>query len=232
MKNVIYAYKKIKEDVIVYVGQTTNLYSRRQQHEKYDPYNPNNREYYLPLSRGIRKNGLDAYECIVLEEVENQDLLNEREKYWISFYNTYEDPNKYNLTPGGSPRDYKFTYFSDKTIDYAIDLIKNSTYSFKEISDQTGISVVMLSEINHGKRRKKDSEQYPLRELTKGKKITSLQLQEIKDLLENSTLPMTQIAVQYGVTADTIRHINRGKLRYNESWNYPLRKERKWSYKN
>lgn len=227
MKNIIYAYKKIKEDVVVYVGQTTNLHNRQLQHEKYDPYNPNNREYHLPLSRGIRKHGLDAYKCIVLEEVENQDLLNEREKYWISFYNTYEDLNKYNLTPGGSPRDYKFTYFSDKIIDYAIDLIKNSTCSFQEISNETGISVVMLSEINHGKRRKKDFEQYPLRELTKGRKITSLQLEEIKDLLENSKLPMTEIAVQYGVSVETIRSINKGKRQYNESWNYPLRRKNK-----
>ena len=73
MKNIIYAYKKIKEDVIVYVGQTTNLHYRQLQHEKYDPYNPNNREYHLPLSRGIRKYGLDAYQCVVLEEVENQE---------------------------------------------------------------------------------------------------------------------------------------------------------------
>ena len=217
MKNIIYAYKKIKEDVVVYVGQTTNLHNRQLQHEKYDPYNPNNREYHLPLSRGIRKHGLDAYKCIVLEEVENQDLLNERERYWISFYNTYEDLNKYNLTPGGSPREYKFTYFSDKIIDYAIDLIKNSTCSFQEISNETGISVVMLSEINHGKRRRKDFEQYPLRELTKGRKITSSQLEEIKDLLENSKLPMTEIAVQYGVSVETIRSINKGKRQYNES---------------
>ena len=232
MKNIIYAYKKIKEDVIVYVGQTTNLHYRQLQHEKYDPYNPNNREYHLPLSRGIRKYGLDAYQCVVLEEVENQELLDDREKYWISFYNTYEDSGKYNLTPGGSPKDYKFTYFSDKLIDYAIDLIKNSNYSFQEIADETGISIVMLSEINHGKRRKRDFEQYPLRELTKGKKITSSQLQEIKDLLENSTLPMTEIAIQYGVSAETIRSINKGKRQHNESWNYPLRKENKWTYKN
>ena len=232
MKNIIYAYKKVKEDVIVYVGQTTNLHYRQLQHEKYDPYNPNNREYHLPLSRGIRKYGLDAYQCVVLEEVENQELLDDRERYWISFYNTYEDSDKYNLTPGGSPKDYKFTYFSDKLIDYAIDLIKNSNYSFQEISKETGISVVMLSEINHGKRRKRDFERYPLRELTKGKKITSSQLQEIKDLLENSTLPMTEIAVRYGVSAATIRNINKGKRQHNESWNYPLRKENKWTYKN
>ena len=158
--------------------------------------------------------------------------MNDREKYWIKFYNTYEDNSKYNLTPGGSPRDYKFTYFSDKTIETAIDLLKNTSISFQEISDITGISVVMLSEINHGKRRHIDNVKYPLRELTKGRKLTENNLLEIKELLEHSDLPMTQIAQQYNVVVETIRKINKGKRRYHNDWNYPLRKENKWIYKN
>jgi hypothetical protein len=43
---------------------------------------------------------------------------------------------------------------------------------------------------------------------------------------------MTEIAVQYGVSVETIRSINKGKRQYNESWNYPLRRENKWTYKN
>lgn len=232
MKNIIYAYKKIDDNEIVYVGQTINPKYRRLQHEKYDPQNPNNREYYLPLSRGIRKYGAEAYEFIVLEEVADQNLLDEREKYWIDFYNTYRDSDKYNLTPGGSPKDYKFTYFSDELIDYAIDLIKNTTISFKDISDKTGISVVMLSEINHGRRRKKDTETYPLRELTRGQKIGYQQLLEIKNLLINTSIPMTKIATMYNVRVETIREINKGKARHQEEWDYPLRKERKWTYQN
>ena len=232
MNNIIYAYKKIDDQQIVYVGQTTNPNYRRAQHEKYDPFNPNNKEYHLPLSRGIRKNGIDAYEFIVLEEIDDQEQLDEREKYWIEYYNTYNNPDKYNLTPGGSPKDYKFTCFSDELIDYVIDLIKNTTISFKDISEQTGVSVVMLSEINHGTRRKKDSETYPLRELTRGQKINSQQLLEIKNILENSLIPMTQIAEQYGVSSATIRKINKGERQYHDDWDYPLRKEKRWTYQN
>lgn len=232
MKNIIYGYRKLITNEIVYVGQTTDLQTRRLKHEKYDPFNPNVKEYNYPLSKGIRKYGIENYECVVLEEVDFESELNDREKYWIKFYNTYEDNSKYNLTPGGSPRDYKFTYFSDKTIETAIDLLKNTSISFQEISDITGISVVMLSEINHGKRRHIDNVKYPLRELTKGKKLTENNLLEIKELLEHSDLPMTQIAQQYNVVVETIRKINKGKRRYHNDWNYPLRKENKWIYKN
>lgn len=66
--NIIYAYKKIDENKIVYVGQTINLSFRHKQHIQYDPYNENNKEYNYPLSRGIRKYGSKAYELIILED--------------------------------------------------------------------------------------------------------------------------------------------------------------------
>ena len=49
MKNIIYGYKKLTTNEIVYVGQTTDLQTRRLKHEKYDPFNPNTKEY-IPLS--------------------------------------------------------------------------------------------------------------------------------------------------------------------------------------
>lgn len=73
----------------------------------------------------------------------------------------------------------------------------------------------MLSEINHGKRRHIDNVKYPLRELTKGRKLTENNLLEIKELLEHSDLPMTQIAQQYNVVVETIRKINKGKNHYH-----------------
>ena len=89
--NVIYAYKKQDTQKIVYVGQTIDLYTRNKQHIDYDPFNANNKEYEYPLSRGIRKYGKEMYELIILEDNIPKELLNEREKYWIAFYNTYWD---------------------------------------------------------------------------------------------------------------------------------------------
>ena len=89
MDNIIYAYRKVDNGKIVYVGQTTNLQERHKQHIKYDPFNINTKEYSYPLSRGVRKYGQDAYELIILEDNLKKEQLNEREKYWIAFYDTY-----------------------------------------------------------------------------------------------------------------------------------------------
>ena len=48
----------------------------------------NNKEYNYPLSRGIRKYGIDEYELLILEDNIPQEELNAREKYWIRYYDT------------------------------------------------------------------------------------------------------------------------------------------------
>ena len=48
----------------------------------------------------IRKYGEDSFEISLLEEVEDWSLLDEKEQYYISKYNTYF-PNGYNTTVGG-----------------------------------------------------------------------------------------------------------------------------------
>ena len=47
----------------------------------------------------MNKYGLEHFYFIIIEEVSN-DSLNEREKFWIKFYNSLS-PNGYNLTTGG-----------------------------------------------------------------------------------------------------------------------------------
>lgn len=52
------------------------------------------------LHRAMAKEGSSNFQFEIIEEVDN-DLLNEREKYWISVLNTLV-PNGYNLSEGGS----------------------------------------------------------------------------------------------------------------------------------
>ena len=188
MKNVIYAYKKKSSNKIVYVGQTNNLDYRHKQHIKYDPYNPNNKEYNYPLSRGIRKYGEDEYELIILEEDLRQDQLNEREIYWIKFYDTYF--NGYNQSTGGS--NPVKPIFDDKLIDLVIELLKDYENSYQDICDKTGLSMTHVYNINTGNRRKKDNIQYPIRPSnvagTRGLKFNPEQNLEIHNLLLNKSL--------------------------------------------
>lgn len=225
MKNVIYAYKKKSSNKIVYVGQTNNLEYRHKQHIKYDPYNSNNREYNYPLSRGIRKYGEDEYELVILEDNLLQSQLNEREIYWIKFYDTYF--NGYNQSTGGS--NPVKPIFDDKLIDLTIEMLKDYENSYQDICNKTGLSMTHVYNINTGNRRKRDNIQYPIRPNnvagTKGLKFSPEQNIEIHNLLLHTHKGFNEIAELYHCTAATISRINRGTTKSYRLKNYiyPLR---------
>lgn len=83
----------------MYIGLSKNIEKRIKDHffhvnsERKDNKNK-------ALYNAIKKYGKDNFEWSILEECE-QDQLKEKEIYWIKYYNTYEDKNHYNETPGG-----------------------------------------------------------------------------------------------------------------------------------
>lgn len=83
----------------VYIGQSISIKNRWQAH-KTDGFNPNNKCYDRPLYRAFRKYGLENFDFSVIELC-SSEKLNEREIYWISYYNSYGEGG-YNLTPGGN----------------------------------------------------------------------------------------------------------------------------------
>lgn len=225
-ENVIYAYVKKDINKVVYVGQTTNLETRNNQHIKYDPFNQNNREFNYPLSRGIRKYGEEAYELIILESELTKEQLNERERYWIKFYDTYF--NGYNQTIGGNNPTKPI--FTEEKIDIVIEMLKDESYSYKDIMKKTGISMTHIYNINTGKRRKKEDLKYPIRKPnTKGTRNIKFSQEECikihEEILKNNKT-FKEIAKDFNCSDSTIRDINYGKRKaYKlEDYNYPLRK--------
>lgn len=84
----------------MYIGQTiksrpTDRYSQH----KYDATHLDKAKSISYLHRAMNAYGFDNFKFEIIEEIDNQ-LLNEREQYWISFYNTLI-PNGYNMTIGG-----------------------------------------------------------------------------------------------------------------------------------
>ena len=80
----------------IYIGQTSkSLEKRFQQHR-----NNYNKPYFsqLALYKAFNKYGIINFSFEEIEEVPNT-LLDEREKYWIEYYNSYN--NGYNSTLGG-----------------------------------------------------------------------------------------------------------------------------------
>lgn len=79
-----------------YIGQTINSPERRWRVDG-SGYKDS------PKFHGaIIKYGWEAFTHEVLEEVNTLEDANQREIYWINFYDTYNNDNKgYNMTPGG-----------------------------------------------------------------------------------------------------------------------------------
>ena len=96
----IYMYKN-KINGHMYIGLTNNFRRRYSDHKK-AALNPNDKDYNAAIHCAIRKYGLDNFEYIKIEELpDDKELLKNREQYWIKHYNTYEDRQHYNETPGG-----------------------------------------------------------------------------------------------------------------------------------
>lgn len=78
----------------IYIGQTIQDENIRWNHHIREALNGSDTKFH----RALRKYGKDGFMWEVIEEVDN-DKLNEREIYWISYYNSYKQG--YNSTTGG-----------------------------------------------------------------------------------------------------------------------------------
>lgn len=80
----------------IYIGQTIKTVQKRFTQHK----NNSNKEYFsqIVLYKAFNKYGIENFVCEEIEEVTN-DKLDERERYWINYYDSYF--NGYNSTLGG-----------------------------------------------------------------------------------------------------------------------------------
>ena len=80
-----------------YVGQTIHsLEYRKQKH-----FNRMNRRSNQYFYNALRKYGFDAFFWEILCECNTKEELDEKEKYYIKYYNSFMDNNGYNMTVGG-----------------------------------------------------------------------------------------------------------------------------------
>ena len=86
-----------------YVGQSLDIYKRWDK-----AYRRLNCKSQPKIRNALLKYGYDAFEKVILERLPNDiPTLNEREIYWIKFYNSVDDG--YNLTAGGNRVGKNFT---------------------------------------------------------------------------------------------------------------------------
>lgn len=80
----------------IYIGQTTQTLEKRIKSHIIESRMENNRPFLL----SINKYGSDNFTFEIIDTANSIDELNDKEIYWIDFYNSVS-PNGYNITGGG-----------------------------------------------------------------------------------------------------------------------------------
>lgn len=120
-------YKIInKSNGNIYIGQTRQPIYRRWSDHCYSAETVGHKDYTCPLHNAIRKYGRDNF---IIEEVEDcpNELLNEREIYWIQYYDSYN--NGYNAAYGGEGHQkYNYAEIAKYFIEHGNSLVDTCIY--------------------------------------------------------------------------------------------------------
>lgn len=141
-----------------YIGQSINIKQRWKDHRK-DAFWKNDHNYNYPLYKAIRKYGIENFSFEVLEEC-SQELLNEREIYYIQKYNSLH--KGYNQNEGGNHSHHPIK-LNEHIVAQIIMALKTSTKSNTELAKEFQVSEGMIRAINLGSNWHQPNETYPLR---------------------------------------------------------------------
>ncbi len=199
-----------------YIGLSKDIPGRWRSHRnKYN--NPKSKDYNMVIYQAMRKYGIENFSFEILEECE-EEKLNEREQYWINYYDSYN--NGYNSTPGG---DEKGIHFGQPIEVYDLNgnyitTYPNMTYAAKEI----GVSRNTIYTIIHNNRL--STKGYQLKKLNDNKKIKpykSRQGGKLKvyqkddnDNILNTFDSIKEAAAALQIDSSTISKCCKGKLKH------------------
>lgn len=205
-----------------YIGQSIDADKRFKEHCKCYT------DYVSLINRAINKHGKEHFTYKILEkQISN---YNEREKYWIKYYNTMV-PNGYNLTDGGEepPKFYGTDHPNSVLILEQVRNIKEdlklTRLSYIELAKKYGISKREVLRINHGICYSNIDEQYPIRETPNiNGKLTEEDVDLVIEMLKYTYYFTGEIANRFGVKEHAISDINSGKTHFRDDIEYPIRK--------
>ncbi len=195
-----------------YIGQTIRPPFIRWYQHKY--YSKKGVRYKSALYNAIQKYGLDCFLFEVIEEVDN-DLLNERERFFIALFNSFEQG--YNNTTGGDGN--KGCKRKRKHEDIIPELYKE-LQSTEKVANYLGISRItvrsILKEKNLFKRYKKRSLDY--------KKLEVVQLSLDLNII-NVFSSLTEACKSIGLTNKNVSELSKcckgkRKTAYGFIWKY------------
>lgn len=146
-----------------YIGQSKNIQKRYNEHKnRYDLFGSKNKStentYFHHM---LRHYGFHNFDFEILEECDTEKL-NEREIYYIAFYNSLY-PNGYNKTRGGNAP-HTNAIKNINTVFEIQELLKTTTLSNVELGQIYGVTDPTISDINSGRSWHNSKINYPIRD--------------------------------------------------------------------
>lgn len=221
-----------------YIGQARNIYKRVNQHNNYAKYGHGS-HILQACQLAIQKYGyIENFE--ILEQIQDKQLLDERESYWIKYYNSGIKNNGYNIVLQGNASyksgiNHANAAFTEQTLKEVINLLINHReLSMIDIANKYGVDHNTIVRINTGKSYINPQLDYPLRKQSKKvalKKFndyfnTEQDLINLKeDLLYRWDLKIEpDLQKKYNLPLAVLRDINNGRKYQNiGNYIYPIR---------
>ena len=182
--------------MFAYIYKTTNLINGKvyvgQHHGSFDPHYHGSGNL---IRAAVKKYGVDNFETILIEECVNDNELNEREVFWISYFDSQDLNKGYNIHKGG---------ISSPLYN------KQSHRKGKKLSDETRRR---MSEADKGK-KKSESHRLHIREARLGTTIPQHTRLKISESVKKNSSSRGTIWIRNPQTKET------KKLRLEESIEY------------
>lgn len=195
-----------------YIGQTNNIKRRHSQHLCTNE---------TCIDKAIKTYGAANFRLVILEDgIESQEELDERERFYIEYYDTYN--SGYNKSYGGQKNGYTF---SKRVRDRIIELLRTDM-PMAAIATKVGCSIFTISDINNGYICPKDGVIYPIRARRCSDKFTVSDCIRVIDYLKSTSFSASEIAKLTNTNTYYVNDVNRGRrlIPHKEDVVFPIRK--------
>lgn len=216
MKKYIYKITNLINGKI-YIGQSVDPMRRFSEH-------CSNCDYVSLIHQAIKKYGKKNFKMEIIDQGED---YNEKEKYWIKYYNSLT-PNGYNIATGGEePPTYNgeknpFCKTEARTAEQIKKELQDWNIPLKQIIAENHTTRNIVRHINNGESWYDKNLEYPLRPTEK--ELNETKAKKIIDKLKNSNLTQKEIASMFNLKRSTVTMINIGKNHRQPNIEYPIRK--------
>ena len=200
----------------IYIGKTIREPEIRWAEHKRDSQKENNKN--ILLYKAFNKYGIENFTFSIIEDNINEELLDEKEIYYINLYNSTSHQNGYNISLGGTGGKTT-SKLTKEIVDSIIEKLEdvNNIQSFNELGKTYNISGSVIQRINIGETWYNPNKKYPLRKhsITKITLNRDIYSNIIKDIQDN--IPFNIIQKKYNISEEQMTSINYGKYCYNNS---------------